>query len=327
MSTVAHSTSVPLKSILVATDFSPASEKPLRHGLAIAHRYGTKFFLAHVVSSLGLNMAGPDAIFAAEAAASRDAHNLEEHLRTTGAFGHLEHHVIVRQGEVWKQLEIIIRQEHVDLVVLGTHGRHGFGKLVLGSVAEQIFRNADCPVLTVGPGCYDQPRVDPLRANRKFLFATDFGAASVQALPYGISFANQFDAQLVLFHALSPVLMPEDFRTYSSTDVAQMQEDARCSAHGRLARLVADAQWAVHPELVVEPESLNSPSEDILEMAQKLKVDLIIMGLHRSSHTESASHTPWTTAYEVVCGAGCPVLTVRSGIPLFVPQASGVITS
>ena len=133
MSTVAHSTSVSLKSILVATDFSPASEKPLRHGLAIAHRYATKFFLAHVVSSLGLNMAGPDAIFAAEAAACRDARNLEEHLRTTGAFGHLEHHVIVRQGEVWKQLD-------------------GFGKLVLGSVAEQIFRNADCPVLTVGPG-------------------------------------------------------------------------------------------------------------------------------------------------------------------------------
>jgi hypothetical protein len=56
------------------------------------------------------------------------------------------------------------------------------------------------------------------------------------------------------------------------------------------------------------------PSEDILEMAQKFGVDLIIMGLHRSSHTGTASHTPWTTAYEVVCGAGCPVLTVRSGV-------------
>ena len=314
MSTAVPTTSIPLRSILVATDFSPASEKPLRHALAIAHRYGARFFVGHVVSALGLHMAGPEALFAAEEAACRDARDLEERLCSTGALRGLEHHVLVRQGEVWKELETLIRQEHVDLVVLGTHGRHGLGKVLLGSVAEQIFRNADCPVLTVGPRCYEGPRVDPVGGNRKFLFATDFGEASVQALPYAISFANQFRGQLVLFHALAPVLMPEDFRAYTSADVAEMQKDARRFALGRLMRLVAGAELAVAPEFVVETESLRPPSEDILDTAQEMRADLIFMGLHRSSHAGAASHTPWTTAYEVVCGAGCPVLTVRSGV-------------
>jgi nucleotide-binding universal stress UspA family protein len=65
---------------------------------------------------------------------------------------------------------------------------------------------------------------------------------------------------------------------------------------------------AAKPECVVE---FGSPSEQILKVAEARNVDAIIMGVHRSAHIGTASHMPWATAYEVVCRAGCPVLTVR----------------
>src|ERR1035441_9300018 len=144
------------RSILIATDFSEASEKALRYSLALARFYESKFCLAHVVSSLGLTMAGPGAIAACEEAVSREAADLQDSLIRTGALTGIQHKFVVRQGDFWPELREIIRQERTDLLVVGTHGRHGIGKLFFGSIAEQIFRHAYCPVLTFGPHRSDE---------------------------------------------------------------------------------------------------------------------------------------------------------------------------
>src|SRR6202158_1674068 len=123
------------RSILIATDFSEASEKALRHSLALARSYGSRFCLAHVVSSLGLTMAGPGAIAACEEAVSREAASLEDSLIQTGALTGIQHKFIVRQGELWPELQEIIREESTDLLVGGTRGQHGIGKLFFGSIA------------------------------------------------------------------------------------------------------------------------------------------------------------------------------------------------
>ncbi|MGA8314219.1 MAG: universal stress protein, partial [Terriglobales bacterium] len=177
MSAIASAVDPRLKSILVATDFSEASHKPLQHALAIARHYGAKIYLAHVVSSLGFALVGADALNAATEAAKRDAHHLETRLVESGALAGLHHEFIIGQGAVWEVLNRIIRQEQVDLIVNGTHGRRALRKVLLGSVAEQIFRYADCMVFTVGPGSYHESRVDDSVPNRTFLFPTDFGEA------------------------------------------------------------------------------------------------------------------------------------------------------
>jgi nucleotide-binding universal stress UspA family protein len=311
MASIASPLDVQVKSVLIATDFSESSEKPLRHALAIARHYGAKFYLAHVVSSLGYTLAGAAALEAATDAVCRDARQLEDQLVKNGALAGLHHEVIVRQGQVWEQLAEIIRLEHVDLVVIGTHGRRGLGKLLLGSIAEQVFRHAECMVLTVGPGSYPEARVERTGASRTFLFPTDLGAASLNALPYAISSANQFGAKLALMHVVAAVPMPEGFHWHTAGDLMQMRESARIAALQQLENLTAAAQLEVSPECIVEFESTDSISNQILETAEKLRVDAIIMGLRRSEHIAAGSHLPWATAYEVVCGAGCPVLTVR----------------
>lgn len=313
MPAVTPSADLRIASVLLATDFSAASEKPLRHALAIAHRFAASLCIAHVVSSMGFTIAGPEATLAARDAICHDAEQLEQELTASGDFAGLQHKIVIREGRVWEEIENLILQERADLAVIGTHGRHGVGKLLLGSLAEQIFRHAACPVLTVGPGCYYEPRVESSREDRTFFYATDFGEASLDAVPHAISFANHFNAKLVLFHVVPVVLVPEDFKTYSVSDVARMRSEARAERMHRLKGLMRQAELKVAPEFVVQDASPNPISQTILLAAGKMKADLIIMGLRRSTRIATASHLPWTTAYELACSAACPVLTVRTG--------------
>ncbi len=293
------------RSILIATDFSEASEKALRYSLALARFYESKLCLAHVVSSLGPAMVGPDAIAACEDAATREAADLENLLIQTGSLTGIRHKFIVRMGELWPELREIIRQEHADLLVVGTHGRHGIAKLFFGSIAEQFFRQAYCPVLTFGPHTDGRPWFGTPSKQRTFLFATDFGPASLHGLPQAIAAANQFGAKLAFLSVVSAAP--------SHTDEGQRncQADARTRTVQRLAELADRAGLDLRPELYTEFKSGRPVSEQILEAAEKLGADLIMMGLHYSAHTGVLSHLNGTTAYDVVCHADAPVLTVN----------------
>ena len=300
---------VAVKSVLIASDFSETSQKPLHHALAVARHFAAKFYLAHVVSHVGYTIAGPEALQLAIEKTRRDAQQLEQKLLETGALNGLHYEFIIREGNVWEQLEQVIRQKQVDLVVVGTHARGGLGKFVLGSTAEQIFRHADCLVDTVGPGSDKDSLVEKAEAVRPFLFATDFGAASLHALPYAISFADHFRAKLILLHVLPAVPIPESFHWSSTGDLMQMRDKARMTTQRRLEELTSqNAPMAIQPEFMVE---FGIPAEQILLASHARKADVIILGLHLPAHIERASHLPRAVAYKVVCGAHCPVLTIR----------------
>ena len=291
-----------LKSVLVATDFSDASRQPLGHGLTVARHYGAKFYLAHVVSGFGYTLTGPGALEAGAGAAKRDLLQLEEQLVRSGSLEGIEHESIVSKGVVWEELQSIISQKHIDLVVAGTHGRRGLGRIVLGSVAEDVFRHANCPVLTVGP---NSRTFDFGKTNLKFLFATDFGEGSLRALPHAISFANQLGAKLIFLHVVPIAPVPE----HPSRDVFRMRDAARVAYLRQLEQLLTnEEELALPPDY---PVHFGRPSETIVQVALKLEADFIFMGLRRSTHIV-APQTHWATAYEMVCGASCPVLTIRT---------------
>jgi len=300
-----------VKSVLVATDFSKASERPVRRALAIAQHFGAKLYLTHVVSSIGYAIAGPPAEELALEASERDLQQLEKQLLADGSLAGLPHEFLAAKGPVWEELQSIIEQRQIDLAVVGTHGRQNLSKLLLGSVAEQIFRRSNCLVLTVGPGSVQESALEKSRAFRPFLFATDFGTASLHALPYAISFANHFAAKLVLLHVEPITPAPEGFHWSStSMDVEKLRDDARFKAVGRLRDILShQAPLAAKPEFLVK---FGAPSEMILRAAAELQTDLIVLGVNHTRHIDTACHTPWATAYAVVCGATCPVLTVRA---------------
>lgn len=309
MSSVGAAADIGLKSVLIASDFSEASLKPLAHALSIARHFGAKFYFANVVSHVGYAIAGPEALKLSVERTLQDAQELEQKLLESGALAGLQYEFLVREGDVWEQLEQVMQEKQVDLVVLGTHGREGLGKLLLGSVAEQIFRRAGCFVVTVGPGSYDVSLVEKPEAVGPFLFATDLGTSSLRALPHAASFANYFGAKLVVLHVLPAAPIPEGFHWSSTGDLAEMRKNARTDTERRLKEVTLQlAPTASEPEFMVE---FGIPSDQILLAAHALKADLILFGLQRHAHAEAESHLPWDVAYKLACGAPCPVVTIR----------------
>jgi len=308
---IPSSTDVALKSVLVASDFTEASQKPVRHAISIARHFKAKFYLGHVVSALGFTIAGADAVELATEAARRDLDRAERKLVEAGALADLSHEFIVRQGEVWEELEAIIREKQVDALVIGTHARQSLGRFVLGSVAERIFREADNLVLTVGPHAQMDALLETSDASRIYLFPTDFSEASFKALPHAASFANHFGKKLVVLHVAPVMPISESFSWSSAPEgIVPMREEAREVALKRLREFISgNVRFSVEPELMVE---FGKHGEQILRVAHSLKTDLIIMGLDHSKHGRLAAHLPITTAYQVVCQAHCSVLTVRN---------------
>ena len=254
-----------LKSVLMATDLSPASVKPLHHALAIARYYGAKLYVAHVVSPIPYLMAGPGALQLGCEGASQDMQQLQRHLLHDGSLNGLDHEFIVRHGSVWEELQAIIFQKQVDLVVVGTNGRRGIEKVLLGSVAEQVFRDATCPVLTVGPYSYRESRVDLTGEIRTYLFATDFGETSLRALPQAVSLASQTNAGLILLHVVPAAPVPQIPGWYSASEIMLMRENARQACVRRLEQLMPrEEETPIESAFVVQ---FGIPSEKILQVA------------------------------------------------------------
>ena len=167
-----------LDNVLVATDFSAASKEAVLYATAIARRHHSKLIITHVVTSRS-DTALMDGWRAGQA-------EIIEQLLANRLDG-IEHELIVKSGEIWEVLSRLIAEKRIDLVVVGTRGRTGVMKFLLGSVAENIFRRAPCPVLTVGPNIADQ---DPEIGPERILAATGFAAHSVHGVRYAIGLAQ-----------------------------------------------------------------------------------------------------------------------------------------
>jgi nucleotide-binding universal stress UspA family protein len=291
-------TRMQLNNILYLTDFSEPSEAALPFAASIAREYASTIRALHVLVPAMCPYTPPELVKRAAAAQEECAKSGMQRLadQLTG----LPHNTIVERGAgVWETLEPALKAYHIDLIVLGTHGRTGAGKLLLGSVAEEVFRRSSVPVLTIGPRVHQDTH-----NNAKFqrvLFATDFTPESIAAVPCAILFAEEHQARLTLLH-----IIPE-----RPTDIARKQaEDNVATAMYELSELVpSDAVWWCQPEAVVE---YGNPAQKILEVAKQRGADLIVLGVRDANkRMGAATHLEWSTAHKVVAQATCPVLTVR----------------
>ena len=295
------------KNILLATDFSEISRRALPYAAAIAASYGGKLYLVHVIPPeprwpIPIEQAPPELrIDWSDAELAMKAFAAVDLVQTT------HHEELLERGPIEDVLLDLMKRKDIGLLVLGTHGRGGLKKLILGSVAEQIFRLASCPVLTVGPGV--SAGMEEARFHR-ILFATDFGTASLHALSHAISLAMEHKAKLTLLHVVLPVpVVDVGPYWYVGTDIVDREQNAQREAVEKLKRLYPpDVKLQSDPQFVA---AVDYVPEGILKMADGYQADLIVMGVKRVAAVRASAHLPWATAHEVVCRAKCPVLTVR----------------
>jgi len=289
MQTLPIPTRITLRNILFATDFSDASRAAWPYARELARCYDGTIFLTHVVPyepylSVPFEPIPIDADFFWK----REKQNMAEFVGTI-EFNNVSHLEILQRGELWETISRVINQRQIDLIVAGTHGRHGFSKLVLGSSAEKIYRHAKCPVLTVGPSAANM--CGRSWVPKRILFPTDFSETSLCALPHALSLAEENQATLIFLH-LIPLLPVRDIET---------------DAQERLHALMPDEPWC-NPEFIVRGDF---PGAGILKLAREREADLIVMGVGKPPAPALGSHLPWSIASDVVRQAPCPVLTVR----------------
>lgn len=291
MSTAQNPAPAGLNNIVVATDFSLISDTALLYTLGIARRNKAMVWIVHVVA---------DSFFSSDTQqrAIDDAWK-EGHRRMTehfiaGRLDGIKHKLLVEQGGIYEVLTRVVEEHKAGLLVLGTRGRSRLGKLLLGSVAESIFRQAPCPVMTVGPKTELELTSE---GPRRVLFCTGFSRHSLEAGKLALELAKRQEAELILLH-----VAPE-----SETD----RDGYTQKAKERLASLIpADATLVAPPRFLV---AFGSAVDKILTSAQEVRPDLIVLGVRQPE--SFTRRLRWATAYGVVTSAPCPVLTVRTSDP------------
>ena len=299
MTTVQTTNRISVKSILFLTDFSEPSAMALPFATSLAHSYGSEVYALHVLLPAPLANMTPE--MAASMLDQQEAMAKSEMQQLDAELMGVEHQTHIERGvDIWAILSEVVKDRNIDLIVLGTHGRTGLQRFLMGSTAEEIFRRSNVPVLTIGPGVqYSTHRGGRFRC---VLFATDFNTLSDTAVAYAISLAQESQARLVLLHVL-----PAPGRS----KLPRTEELSVAEAMHRLRSLVPDeAQMWCRPEALIQHGEV---CQQILTSAEECGADLIVLGVRGMGALAGVTtHMQRATAYNVVIQAECPVLTVRN---------------
>jgi nucleotide-binding universal stress UspA family protein len=289
---------------LCPVDLSDCSRHAFDHALALARSYHAHLTVMEVSWPLIPPVAYPAAagVFPAPMALAGDIEELREVLRRFAAHGAesgVEMDLLVREGAV---VPTILEEAHrigADLIVMGTHGRSGFDRVLLGSVTEKILRKAACAVMTVPPA---DRTATPAPSRRTIVCAVDFSPLSDKAVDYALSLAQELQARLLLIHTIE---WPQE-RSMSSSEEREI-DAMRVTARRKLHALVPDEvrAWCETEDVV----ALGRAHEEIVRMARGRDADLIVLGVHGRSALDLTLFG--STANQVVRHATCPVVTVR----------------
>ena len=294
--------------ILCPVDFSEASQHAIDYAVALARWYTARLTVLHVhnvmpVASIAAEQVpgftlGPEL----RAGLLRD---LERFVEPTGADA-VPVDFVVAEGPAAHTIVDHAKAEGFGLIVLGTHGRSGFERFLLGSVAERVLHRASCPVLAV-PAKAPQPRSAPLF--KRILCGIDFSDCSLRALEYALSLAQETDAVLTLAHVFeTDASMPPDWRT--SFQPAAVREALVALERERCLRLAHVAPANATGSCTIETVMACGPSaRELLRLANERDADVIVLGVRGRNAADLLLFG--STANRVVRRAVCPVLVVN----------------
>jgi nucleotide-binding universal stress UspA family protein len=305
---------IEVRRILCPVDFSDCSRHALTHAVAIAKWYKstvtTFYACAPVPISAYATVAPmmPSSLVAGENL--NDVRAAMNELATTAAAANVPIEIAIGEGPAAKEIVAKAADDKSDLIVIGTHGRSGFDRLMLGSVTEKVLRKAGCPVLTVPPKAGDHA-LGASVVFKRIVCAVDFSACALRALDYAVSLATESNATLTVVHVIEPLpqtpypgqeaMLPFNIvQDYITTAEAQGKE--------LLAKAIPDE---VRNRCRVETvQRLGKPHQEILTLAETEAADLIVIGVHGRSAADLLLFG--STTQHVVRQAACPVLTIRT---------------
>ncbi|MHB1698711.1 MAG: universal stress protein [Acidobacteriaceae bacterium] len=286
-------TRVRFEHILVCTDFSPGAKAALDVAISLAKQFDASLLLVNAAAPLaypiGIDPAMPELL---EANLDGARARMKRLIARQPALRSIKHEGIVSYVGAVELINQLTREKSISLIVTGSHSAHGLEKLLLGSFAETVLRNAICPVLVVGPHCRRTPH--PFRS---IVFATGLRPDSQRPAQYASAIAEELNARLTLLHVAKK-------RPPIPGEAPELLEERLADSLRSL--LPPDAELWCKPKVLV---AFGDASNEVLNAAAAEAADLIVVGIHEP--TPLADHAPWSTMSQIIHGATCPVLGVR----------------
>ena len=308
---------IQIERVLCPVDFSEFSRRALSYAIALARWYGSKLTVLHVHADLpNVDMipsltVGPArrimldeieraGILEAERTLVRDARPGDVPVEVALEEARDPHRAILEQASARK----------ADLIVMGSHGRSGYERLLLGSVTEKILHKAPCPVMVV-PHRAEYPIAVGDVQFRRILCGIDFSDCSLAALEYALSVAEEADAQLTLVHVIETRSHFNALPPQVALTLAQINAEEEADAAARLQALVPGS---VRPFCTVTTMVTHGHGwTDIVRLAIESDTDLVVLGAHGHGAVERTLFG--STTHRVLRDAPCPVLTVPRNHP------------
>jgi nucleotide-binding universal stress UspA family protein len=295
-----------IRAILCATDLSPASEAAWDTARLLGRLLGAELTLLHVLPPPAVPLEGyfpPEMYQELLQSASREAQaGLDAWLaREPG----LKARARLVEGPIGQRILDVAREEQADLVTVGSHGRTGLGRALLGSIADRVVRTAPCPVLTVRPTAAGAV---PSRIAR-ILFPTDFSPNARAAWPWVTALAGPTGAEVDLLHVTAQPVPDQHLPPALIERMARLlEEQGQAEAERFLQHEERQAPGRLPPGRVTVLIGRGVVGEQIAHWARSRGADLIVMGTHGWSGV-----VRWmlgSVAHHLVQTAPCPVLTV-----------------
>jgi nucleotide-binding universal stress UspA family protein len=285
--------------ILVPTDFSPPSDAALSYARLLARTFDASLYLLHVT---GAHMRSPRTAMNSRNRVPPALRELRDRLTADDRPPDVAI-LAVEAADPAGQIVRTARSMDASLIVMGTHGRGGIARVLMGSVAEKVVRTAPCPVFTTNAALRA-----PARGVRRILAPTDFSAASDAALDCARRLAAGFGASMHLLHVLPDVSASDGAGSeLFVTEAPEARSMRLIDARDRLQhRITADDRATLRATSEV---IFGSPAQIIVDYAADNQFDLIVMGTH--GRTGMAHLLIGSVAERVVRTAGCPVLTTQ----------------
>ena len=289
--------------ILCPIDFSEFSVRAYRHALSLAEHYRARLVAHHVVEL----WQHPAVSFAASAALLDEycqsiRENGKEKLREfvkKHTHNAIQPELVVDEGMAADAILAFAKENNADLIVMGTHGRRGYDRLMLGSVTDRVMRRASCPVLAVREPPRDSVAAEKHQGHahhlNKILFCADFSGNSAAALNYAISAAGEYNAELTLLNVLEDSPKPD-----------HMEKDIAAATERLNAVVPPEARKALKIKTAVR---IGKPYAQIIKFIVEHEIDMVCMGARGHGALDLAVFG--STTYRVMQLGPCPVLAVH----------------
>lgn len=300
--------------VLCPIDFSEISARALAYAATLARRYDAHLEVLHVAPAFEQHDPPPDFDGAGGVWPSRDQVlvAIERAIAAAGGPG-LRSRALAQEGRAHEIIGCRARALPADLLVMGTHGRSGFNRLLLGSVTEKVLRQVPCPVLTVPPAA---PHTGEAPVTfEKIVCAMDHSPSALKALQYALDLGRQAGGCVTVLYALE-YTDPDEMLEPSPFDPCH---ESLAASRRRRQQLIEHARKRLHAQLAQELTTLCEIKEivavdraykAILRHADEAKADLIMMGAQGTAGLELMLYG--SNTQHVLRAASCPVLTVRA---------------